>query len=158
MSTFLLFLRTLAALAIVLGLVWGLARLSRRAQGGGGKISAKVGARAGMFGEARITVVTKRSLSRSSGVAVVRVGDRTLVLGTTPHQVTLLAELAQDGVLSADQMSAHHLTPDQMSADQTLVGPVFPDTNDTPWKATSRQSPPAWDAVISTLRERTTRR
>jgi flagellar protein FliO/FliZ len=148
MSTFLLFLRTLAALAIVLGLVWGLARLSRRAQGGGGKISAKVGARGAMFGEARITVVTKRSLSRSSGVAVVRVGDRTLVLGTTPHQVTLLAELAQDGALSADQMSA----------DQTLVGPVFPDINDTPWKATSRQSPPAWDAVISTLRERTTRR
>ena len=42
---------------------------------------------------ATIQVVHRQPLSRGSGVAVVTVGDRVLVLGTTEHQVSLLTEL-----------------------------------------------------------------
>jgi flagellar protein FliO/FliZ len=137
-NTFLVFLRTLLALGVVLGLVWGLSRLSRRAQGGGRGGRARNRNLPGP--ELNVTVVTRRSLSRSSAIAVIRVGDRNLVVGTTPQNVTLLTELPpQEWDLADDEMGEVSVT------------------NDTPWKATSRQSPQAWDAVISTLRERTTR-
>jgi flagellar protein FliO/FliZ len=142
MSTFLMFGRTLLALGVVLGLVWGLSHLSRRAQGGTrNRMRSRSGNAAAQ--DLRVTVLTRRSLSRSSAIAVVRVGDRNLVIGTTPQNVTLLTELPlQEWELADDETTALNTTGA---------------ANDTPWKATSRQTPLAWDAVISTLRERTTR-
>lgn len=142
MDTLLLFARTLLALGVVLGLVWGLSRLSRRAQNGGLRRRPTRSRTAGDTGpDQRLTVVTRRSLSRSSGIVVVRVGERNLLLGTTAQSVTLLTELdPQDSPTGRDTLSA--------SGDAA---------NDTPWKATSGQQPLAWDAIISTLRDKTTR-
>lgn len=79
-----LLIRLVCSLAVVVGLLMLLARLAgRRFQG-----------RAG----APIQVIHKQPLSRGSSVAVVSVGTRVLVLGTTEHQVSLLTEVEPDEV------------------------------------------------------------
>ncbi|WP_295659433.1 flagellar biosynthetic protein FliO [uncultured Nocardioides sp.] len=72
------------SLAVVVGLLLLLARLSakRLASGAG----------------APIRVLHRQSLSRNGSVALVAVGDRVLVLGTTDQQVSLLTELDPDEV------------------------------------------------------------
>ena len=78
-------LRLVFSLAIVVGLLLLLARFAgRRFQGKTGAV---------------IQVVHRQQLSRGSGVAVVTVGERVLVLGTTEQQVTLLTELEPDELL-----------------------------------------------------------
>ena len=74
-----LMVRLVASLAVVVGLMLLLARFVQK----------RYVARSG----APVQVVHRQPLSRSSSVAVVTVGSRVLVLGTTDHQVTLLTEL-----------------------------------------------------------------
>ena len=83
-----LVVRLVVSLAIVVGLMLLLARLSmRRFQG---------------RGDALVRVLHRQALSRSSSIAVVTVGSRVLVLGTTEQSVRLLAELDPDEVADAD--------------------------------------------------------
>jgi len=49
---------------------------------------------------AAVRIVHRQALSRGTAVAVVEVGNRVLVLGTTEHQVNVLAEL-DEGELDA---------------------------------------------------------
>ena len=84
----------------------------------------------------RLEVLGRKSFSRTASVAIVRVGDRDLVVGVTPQSVTLISEIQ---------------TPEPEPAGGELLV-------DTPWKAESRQTPMAWDATISKLRELTVRR
>lgn len=72
-------LRLIASLAVVVGLLLLLARLVGR------RFSGRPGA--------AVQVLHRQPLSRTSSVAVVTVGSRVLVLGTTDHQVQLLTEL-----------------------------------------------------------------
>lgn len=72
-------LQLIASLAVVVGLLLLIAKLSARRFGG----------RAG----ATVEVLARQSISRGSGVVVVRVGGRVLVLGSTEQQVTLLTEI-----------------------------------------------------------------
>jgi flagellar protein FliO/FliZ len=83
-STAELGIRLLGSLAVVVGLLVLLARLVNR------RFKAPAGA--------AVQVVCRQSLTRSSGVAVVTVGTRVLVLGTTEQQVTLLAEVEPEEV------------------------------------------------------------
>lgn len=72
-------LRLIVSLAVVVGLLLVLARFgARKFNGGSGAL---------------VHVVHRQPLSRTSSVAVVTVGSRVLVLGTTEHQVSMLAEL-----------------------------------------------------------------
>lgn len=71
--------RLVASLAIVVGLLLLMARFGAR----------KFRGRSG----ALVHVVHRQPLSRTSSVAVVTVGTRVLVLGTTEHQVSILTEL-----------------------------------------------------------------
>ena len=129
-SFILLFGRTLVALAVVLLVVWGLSRLARRSQGSG--FAKRVGAPPG----ARLEVLGRKPLSRTTSVAIVRVGGRNLVVGVTPQSVTLISEIpASELEPVATELQA-----------------------DTPWKAESMKTPMAWDATISKLRELTVRR
>ena len=77
-------IRLLFSLAVVIGL---LALLSRVA---GRRFKGRIGA--------PVQVVHRQPLSRGTAVAVVTVGTRVLVLGTTEHQVTLLTEVEPDEV------------------------------------------------------------
>lgn len=71
--------RLVVSLAIVVGLLLVLARVgARRFRGQSGAL---------------VRVVHRQPLSRTSAVAVVTVGSRVLVLGTTEHQVSILTEL-----------------------------------------------------------------
>lgn len=86
-----LLLRLLGSLAVVVGLLLLIARFAGR--------------RFRTTNSATIQVVHRQALGRGQGVAVVAVGTRVLVLGTTEQQVTLLAEVEPDEVgldLAAD--------------------------------------------------------
>jgi flagellar protein FliO/FliZ len=73
-----LIVRISFSLLVVLGLLWGLARLARRPLGG--------------RGTGVVRVLARQQLSRGASVAVVRVADRALVLGVTDAGVSLLAD------------------------------------------------------------------
>ena len=83
-----LIIRLVASLAVVVGLMLLLARF----------VGKRYGTRAG----APVQVLHRQPLSRSSSVAVVTVGSRVLVVGTTDHQVSLLAELDPEELEVAD--------------------------------------------------------
>jgi flagellar protein FliO/FliZ len=79
-----LVVRLVCSLAVVLGLLLLIARFAgRRFQG-----------RAG----APVQVLHRQPISRGSSVAVVTVGTRILVLGSTEQQITLLTELEPDEI------------------------------------------------------------
>ena len=89
-----LLLRLLGSLAVVVGLLLLIARFAGR--------------RFRTTNGAPIQVVHRQALGRGQGVAVVAVGTRVLVLGTTEQQVTLLAEVEPDEVgldLAADELA-----------------------------------------------------
>ena len=86
-------IRLIVSLAIVVGLLLLLARFGAR------KFRGQAGA--------LVRVVHRQPLSRTSAVAVVTVGSRVLVLGTTEHQVSILTELEPeelDGVVEIDAL------------------------------------------------------
>jgi flagellar protein FliO/FliZ len=74
-----LVIRLVFSLAVVLGMLMLLTRFSAKRFRGGS--------------DALVRVVHRQALSRTSAVAVVTVGSRVLVVGTTEHQVQLLTEL-----------------------------------------------------------------
>jgi flagellar biogenesis protein FliO len=74
--------RVTLALVVVVALAVLAARVARRAGGGGASVGLRVVDRAG--------------LTREASVAVVEVAGRGMVLGVTPHGVTLLRELAAE--------------------------------------------------------------
>ena len=81
-------IRLIVSLAIVVGLLLLLARFgARRFQGQAGAL---------------VRVVRRQPLSRTSAVAVVAVGSRVLVLGTTEHQVSILTELEPEAITEID--------------------------------------------------------
>jgi flagellar protein FliO/FliZ len=107
-----LVVRLVFSLAVVVGLLLLLAKLSANRFRGS----------AGAF----VHVVHRQTLSRSSALAVVTVGSRVLVLGTTEQQVQLLTELDadeldlpdpttepadEDGALSAGRLDLTKLAP-----------------------------------------------
>ena len=74
--------RVTLALVVVVALAVLAARLARRAGGAGAGVGLRVVERAG--------------LTREASIAVVEVAGRGMVLGVTPHGVTLLRELAAE--------------------------------------------------------------
>ena len=149
-----LLLRVALSLGCVLGLIWLLARGGRRRTGG--RVAA-----AGRF-----AVVGRQSLGRHAGVAVVRVGDRALVLGVTEQSVQLLAETDLASVLG-EQEEAEHRTAVELPvvsglavADADLAALVSPGEGVPAARSPldgSALSPQTWSRALEALRERTTR-
>jgi flagellar protein FliO/FliZ len=71
--------RVVFSLAVVLGLLWFIARTSSRRFGGSAR--------------SMVRVVARQSLARSASLAVVEVGDRVLVVGVSENGVSLLTEM-----------------------------------------------------------------
>lgn len=102
-----LVVRLVVSLTIVVGLMLLLAKLSmRRFQG---------------RGDALVKVVHRQHLSRSSSIAVVTVGSRVLVLGTTEQQVQLLTELDPEEIEDADVT----VLPAASASEQKAVGASY---------------------------------
>ena len=76
--------RLVGSQALVVGLLLLNARIAKR------PVKAPSGA--------AIQVVQRQALGRGQGVAVISVGTRVLVLGTTEQQITLLAEVEPDEI------------------------------------------------------------
>jgi flagellar biosynthetic protein FliO len=79
MDQLLLALRVAVSLAIVIGMIWALSKVTRRWN---------------PTRSAAIQVVSKVSLSKRSSLIVVGVGDRGMLLGVTDHGITQLGEVA----------------------------------------------------------------
>jgi flagellar protein FliO/FliZ len=79
--------RLLCSLAVVIGLLLLITRLSARRMRGSS--------------DALVKVLERRALSRTSAVSVITVGERVLVIGTTEHEVRLLTELDADEIPDA---------------------------------------------------------
>jgi flagellar protein FliO/FliZ len=99
-------LRIFFSLAVVLLLMWGLARVARRPLSG--------------RGGGALAVLARQPLTRGASVAVVRVGERAFVVGVTDQNVTLLAEADPDAIEAAAHPS--HEVREQLPL-EALTGP-----------------------------------
>lgn len=126
-----LFVRLVLSLGVVVAVMaaaaWALKRMSAGGLATGGR------ARTGR--PVRIEVIARASLGRRSSVAIIRTGERGLVLGITDNHVTLLAET---------------------SADELMI-PEAPRTV-SPLDGEDAVVTPPWRSLTETLRERTVRR
>jgi flagellar biosynthetic protein FliO len=84
-STLILFVRLILSLTVVIGLMWVAANvLRKRGFTGVASRHAKRGP--------EVELIARRPLGRNASIAVVRVGDRSLIVGVTDHQVTNLGD------------------------------------------------------------------
>ena len=152
--------RMSVSLVAVLGLVWLVTRWLRRSRGaaGGG-----------------VSVLSRTPIGAKAGVAVVRVGERALVVGVTEHQVSLLTEVPLEEVAperattpttieipaqpaaSFDEALAAEAGAARPGAAPQLVGTEAP-AGRAPLLAGSALSPATWTQALHVIRERTTRR
>lgn len=124
-------IRVVLAVAVVLALMVLAARLTRKVSGVGG-----------FMDRSQLTLVARQQLGKSTSVAVVRSGTRTLVLGVTETNITLLSE---------------HDTPTEAPniASPQLLAPH--DGPRTARRGGHRPGPPRTN-FVEMLRERTIRR
>lgn len=123
-STFALLGRLIVSLTVVLVLMALAARFVRRYRVGLG------GRRQG----APVEVLARAGVGRRSSVSVIRTGRRTLVVGVTDTNVSLLADLGPDDLVEMES-DAERTRPPGGS------GPV-----------------PSWSGFVAQLREKTVRR
>lgn len=140
-------LRMLLALACVLGLIWFGARRWGRQRGT-------------RRDEPQVSVVARTALGRHTGVAVVAVGNRRLLVGFGDTEVNLLTELAP--VVVAPAVVTPRTSGDgghgraAASADRTT--PADAPAARTSGVAGSVLSPQTWKDTLHLLQEKTVRR
>lgn len=78
MDQLLLAIRVVVSLAIVLGLMWALSRLTK------GRTPSK---------GVPLEIISRAAVGKKASVVVVRIGERGLVVGVTEHSMALLAEI-----------------------------------------------------------------
>lgn len=135
-------LRLVFSLAVVVGLLLLLARLGARRFKGGQ--------------DALVRVVHRQPLSRTSSVTVVTVGSRVLVLGATEHQVSVLAELDPEELVTeeavvqddaAQPVDAFTMTSETPTAPQRLPR-IAPETTPLSGSILSRRT---WRQALAAL-------
>ncbi|MGX6608191.1 FliO/MopB family protein [Micromonosporaceae bacterium Da 78-11] len=141
-----LVLRIGFSLAVVMGLMWGLARMVRRPLGG-------------HRGVGPLAVLNRQQLSRGAAVTVVRVADRAVILGVTDQQVSFLGEADLEEFERHAPERRDHLTvaPDLPPDD----GEQLPDAHPTTPRGrldNSLLSSRTWTSTLDFIRDRTTRR
>lgn len=128
-----LVVRLVFSLAVVIGLMIMLTKFgSKRFRGSA---------------DALVRVVHRQPLSRTSAVAVVTVGSRVLVLGTTEQQVQLLTELDPDELDLELEPPTESPDPEQPTAD---VVPLAQDADGR--LAGSALSAQTWKQAYATAR------
>jgi len=86
-STLMMFVRLIISLGVVIGLMWIAANVLRKRgiAGTGGSRKASAGP--------EVELVARKPLGRNASIAVVRVGDRSMLVGVTEQQVTNLGDV-----------------------------------------------------------------
>lgn len=159
-----LLLRVVVSLGLVLAVLWfaakGLRSTQRRSRSG-----------------VDVDVLTRQPLAQKSSLAVVRLGDRALVLGVTESRVELLHETALADVLVP---RADDEAPDGVQLSSGTTGTVVPLTGVASARPSVRKagsassngvaaplagplagsalSPQTWSRAVQVLREKTVRR
>ena len=125
-STLMLFVRLIMSLGVVIGLMWIAANVLRK-RGIAGTTSSKRSARG-----PEVELVARKPLGRNASIVVVRVGERSMLVGVTDHQVTNLGDVE--------------------FADIELY-------EDNTWTVSSGASGPAsaWKTMLEQMRNRTVR-
>jgi flagellar protein FliO/FliZ len=131
-STFELLLRLFMSLAVVIGLMVGITTVLKRRGFAG---FAPGGPRRSLPG-VDVEVLARKPLGRNASVAVVRAGGKSMVLGVTENNVTLLGDADLDDFDELDDLEAH--------------GTGFP-------RASNGAASP-WKTMLEGLRDRTVRR
>ncbi|MFH1144389.1 MAG: flagellar biosynthetic protein FliO [Candidatus Eisenbacteria bacterium] len=112
-STGAMLVRVALALALVLGLLYAVLHLYRKAARSGGKAA----------GQHEIQIVSQRSLGPRTSLALVRIAGESLLIGVTPQQITALGK-----VVAAQAESA---------GEAVRIAPVpAPDELPTPFEST----------------------
>ena len=167
MDTLWLIVRFVVSLAVVIGLIWGLARVKKR-------VSPK--------GAGTINLVSKVPVSKKGSLLLVEVGGKTMMLGATDTSITLLSviETAADIEESKEDrrpVSLDSLLDEQLESvlalDPGLEYPdlEYPDLEYPDYKevaslhrptgegrlAGSVLSPTTWRQLTEVLREKTVR-
>ncbi|WP_454085670.1 FliO/MopB family protein [Georgenia sp. Marseille-Q6866] len=118
-------LRVTVSLGLVLALLWFLAR--------------RLGAGGGAVRRLPITVLGRQNLGRRSGITVVDVAGRTLVLGVSDTEVRLLTELESAPFVLEDEspQGPESSVPAPMSTQPSALGGsvLSPDTWRSSWQA-----------------------
>jgi flagellar protein FliO/FliZ len=160
-----LILRIGFSLLVIFAIMWVLAKVARKPLAG----------RAG----GALAVIGRQQLTRGASVAVVRVADRTLIVGVTEHQVTLLGETEESTVVRPAVEPVEVREPVTLLA-TTASGPATPGLTSEvrarreggalqalrPARAERAQwstegsllSPRMWVQTVEFLRDRTVRR
>src|ERR1700739_2680358 len=125
----------IAVLGAIIGLLVAMGRVAQRRQGGANRIGAKKNG-------SSIEVLSRKSLGQHVSLLVVRAGERTLLVGQSAQQMTLLTELDE-----ADWQSPSSERPNRKTAHNLLTPRLAPGDDLTASKA--------WDAFLYRLREMT---
>ena len=88
-----MFARLIFSLGVVIGLMWVAANVLRK------RGFAPVAARATARG-VQVELLARKPLGRNASIAVVRVGERSMVVGVTEHQITKLDDADLDEIES----------------------------------------------------------
>jgi len=127
METIGLFVKMFFGLGVVLGLMWASAHVLRRR--GLGPANGRRGVRG-----VDVEMLARRPLGRNSSIAVVRIGERSMVIGITDHQVTKLDDA------DVEEIDLNDALP-------TRTGPLGSTGSASPWKT-----------MLDQVRNRTVRR
>jgi flagellar protein FliO/FliZ len=130
-STFELMVRLFLSLAVVIGLMVGITALLKRRGFAG---FAANGPRRSVAG-AEVEVLARKPLGRNASVAIVRAGGKSMVLGVTEAQVTLL------GDADIDDLEVEELDAQGTGFPRAFAGATSP-----------------WKTMLDGLRDRTVRR
>jgi flagellar protein FliO/FliZ len=151
MNGLMLTLRVLLSLACVIALIWYV-----------GRRWGNQGRSAGTSREAHVQVVGRQSVGRHSGVAVVAVGARRILVGYGEQQVTLLTELSPVAevqpspvVPKAPKAPAKPTVPKPRTGD--LPAGLADSLRPAPLQG-SVLSPATWKQAVRALQDRTVRR
>jgi flagellar biogenesis protein FliO len=131
-STFALLLRVFLSLGVVLGLMFGIAAVLKRRGFAGFAPGAVRGSPMG----AQVEVLARKPLGRNATIAIVRAGNKSMVLGVTDSTVTLLGDIDLD----EDEFEI-----DELEAPRTGLPSAFNGAT-KPWKT-----------MLEGLRDRTVR-
>jgi flagellar biosynthetic protein FliO len=130
-----LFFRLALSLTVVIGLMVGIAAVLRR-RGFGGFAPAM---RKSQGVANQVEVLARKPLGRNASIAVVRAGNKSMVLGVTESHVTMLAEAELDDIEEIELQAA----PAQRT------GPPI---------AALNGGAPTWKTMLESLRDKTVRR
>jgi flagellar biogenesis protein FliO len=124
--------RLFVSMAVVIGVMWFLAKaMKNKRLPGIGSAQSKADAKRN-----QIDVLGRQGLHKSATVTLVRVGDKTLLLGVTDMQVTLLADMS-DAKTASPPLSLVSNSIESHPADAVE---------------------PGWKSLLEQARERTLRR